>query len=105
METRKFEKNPILSKILPAIVFSAGLFVLAVPAFVFIEQYGVIIAVALIILSFFVDLFVIFRAISSTNCPQCGGLLKRKSMAEPEYPCMVCGINWVLASRESEQSA
>ena len=100
METKKFEKNPIMAKFFIAIALSALLILLAVLAFIFVKPYGTFIAIALIIISFFVDIILIFRVLSSANCPQCARPLKRKSLEKGEYPCEVCGINWVLTTQE-----
>ena len=100
METRQFEKNPILAKLLPGLTVGAGLVALGVGAFIFLRPYGVIIGMGLFILSFIVDIFVFFRVISRAECPMCARPLKRTSLDKGEYPCEVCGINWVLESQK-----
>lgn len=98
METRQFEKNPILAKMLPGLAVGAGLVALGVGAFIFLRPHGIMMGIALFILSFIVDIFVFFRVISRADCPMCARPLKRTSLDNEEYPCEVCGINWVLES-------
>jgi hypothetical protein len=101
MESRKFEKQLIGRKVLPGLVVSGLLIVLAILAAIFVKPYGFIIAVALIIVSIIVDIVIFLRALTSTHCPQCSRPLKRVSPERAEYPCEACGINWVLETQPS----
>jgi len=99
METRKFEKNPVLAKAFSYFLVGIGLVVLAVMSFIFIKPYGILIAIALIVLSIIVDILGVFRALLYVNCPTCARSIKRKNLQKAEYPCEVCGINWVLETQ------
>ena len=99
MESREFKNNRILGKLLKGLAVGAGLVVLGVVSFIFVRPHGMMIGIALFILSFIVEVFVCFRAFIHADCPQCARHLKRTSLDKGEYPCDVCGINWVLESQ------
>ena len=96
IETRKFEKNPFLLKIITPLALGVGMLVLAVLSIIFINPYGILIAITLFLLSVIIDIFGILSALSYVNCPKCARTMKRKSLQKAEYACEVCGINWIL---------
>ena len=99
MENREFENKGIRLKLIQIFAVGSGLVLLGVGSIIFLRPHGMMIGIALFALSFIVEASLAFRAFFHADCPQCARPMKRTSSDKGEYPCHVCGVNWVMETQ------